>query len=179
MQMKDTGVHRIVQNCPKLKSLALANCPTITDTSMGEVATYCSHIRFVCYCGINYIVVTFYLKVFFFQHVMVAILWKYFTFRSLDVSGCKNVGNNGLRMLAMACQQLEFLDISSTASTHKAYVVFEIFCRIAVIIVVIVVFKRIWWLDLYLRYLVFNTYARSICIPGRCILNCSNGNHLL
>ena len=60
--MKDTGVHRIVQNCPKLKSLALANCPTITDTSMGEVATYCSQIRFVCYCGINYSIVTFHLS---------------------------------------------------------------------------------------------------------------------
>ena len=46
LQMKDTGVHRIVQNCPKLKSLALANCPSLTDTTMGEVATYCSSIRF-------------------------------------------------------------------------------------------------------------------------------------
>ena len=42
--------------------------------------------------------------------------------RSLDVSGCKNIGNNGIRMLGMACQQLEFLDVSSTACTHKALV---------------------------------------------------------
>ena len=40
-------------------------------------------------------------------------------FRSLDVCGCKNITDGGVRSLSSNCKNISYLDLSSTAITYK------------------------------------------------------------
>ena len=53
-QIKDNCIRYVVKNCPRLKTIVLANCPNISDVSLLEISTYLSDIRYICTIDIIY-----------------------------------------------------------------------------------------------------------------------------
>ncbi|XP_064600060.1 uncharacterized protein LOC135466488 [Liolophura sinensis] len=49
--VRDTSVRKIVKNCPRLSSIALANCPHISDVALSEIATYLPGMKWIDLCG--------------------------------------------------------------------------------------------------------------------------------
>ncbi|XP_062620147.1 F-box/LRR-repeat protein 7-like [Saccostrea cucullata] len=106
-KLTDKGLHTIAKRCPELRQLKMQGCSNVTNHSLFEVVSYCVNLEYLdvtgCPC-ITCISLT--------PQIMeqaTAHHLRQIYLRTLDMTDCYALEDDGLRVIAKHCIQLQFL----------------------------------------------------------------------
>lgn len=133
--INDEGIEQICRSCPNLRKVSFAGCRDVTDISILHLCTHCPNLESLCVSDPE----TVYNKSNITDGGLANLFKNYHSLRSLilynslnvlnlrvdllarssitlvglDVSGCKSITDDTLRIIAVCCTNLQSVDVSN------------------------------------------------------------------
>lgn len=106
-KLTDKGLHTIAKRCPELRHLEIQGCSNVTNHSLFEVVSYCVNLEHLDVTGCPCIT-----RISLTPQIMqqaTAHHLRQIYLRTLDMTDCYALEDEGLQVIATHCSQLQFL----------------------------------------------------------------------
>ncbi|KAL5009984.1 hypothetical protein ScPMuIL_012289 [Solemya velum] len=106
-KLTDKGLRTISRRCPELRHLELQGCANITETAIFEISSFCVNLEYLDITGCSRVTCIRLTDALVQQASALHLRQIYL--RHLDMTDCYALDDEGLRIVAMHCSQVQFL----------------------------------------------------------------------